>query len=68
VNRTSDATLASTLSSYLFYGRDFSFDKKIEDNVQNLSTTQVNAAMKKYLDYSKIIAVKAGYFDKKGKP
>ena len=68
VNRTSDASLASTLSSYLFYGRDFMFDKKIDENVQSLTTDQVNAAMKKYLDYSKIIAVKAGYFEKKTKP
>jgi zinc protease len=68
VNRTSDASLASTLSSYLFYGRDFMFDKKIDDNMQSLTTDQVNAAMKKYLDYSKIIAVKAGYFEKKTKP
>ena len=68
VNSTSDATLASTLSNYLFYGRDMNWDKNFEQNVENLSLDQVNAAMKKHLDYSKIISVKAGDFKKTAKP
>jgi predicted Zn-dependent peptidase len=35
--------------------------------VENLTLADVNAAMKKYLDYSKFIIVKAGDF-KKAKP
>ena len=68
VNRTSDATLANTLSNYLFYGRDMSWDKNFEQNVDNLTLEQVNAAMKKHLDYSKMISVKAGDFKKTAKP
>ncbi|MBL7804959.1 MAG: insulinase family protein [Saprospiraceae bacterium] len=68
VNRTSDASLAGTLSSYLFYGRDMNWDKNFEQNVENLTLEQVNAAMKKHLDYSKIISVKAGDFKKAAKP
>ncbi|MEI6408959.1 MAG: pitrilysin family protein [Bacteroidota bacterium] len=68
VSRTSDASLASTLSIYLYYGRDLNWDRQLENNVQSLTVQQVNAAMKKYLDYSKMITVKAGDFQKKGKP
>ncbi|MBU6342121.1 MAG: insulinase family protein [Bacteroidetes bacterium] len=68
VSRTSDGALASTLSNYLFYNRDLLWDKKFEDSVQNLTLDQVNNAMKKHLDYNKMIAIKAGFFDKKGKP
>jgi zinc protease len=68
VNRTGDNAVANTLSNYLFYGRDMNWDKKFEENVQNLTLEQVNAAMKKYLDYSKMITVKAGDFNKKAKP
>jgi zinc protease len=67
VNRTSDAALASTLSGYLFYGRDLTWDKKFEENVQNLTLEQLNNTIKKHLDYSKMISVKAGDFEKKTK-
>jgi zinc protease len=67
VNRTSDAGLAGTLSSYLFYGRDLTWDKKFEDNVQNLTLDQLNGTIKKHLDYSKMITVRAGDFEKKTK-
>jgi len=68
VGRSSDPALAGTLNSYLFYGRDLMWDKKFEDSVQNLTLAQLNAAVKKYLDYSKMITVKAGDFEKAGKP
>jgi zinc protease len=62
VGRTGDAAVASTLQNNLYLGRDMMFDKKLEDNVQALTLAQVNAALKKYLDYSKMIIVKAGDF------
>jgi zinc protease len=68
VNRTSDQVLANTLTNYLFIGRDLNWDKKFEESIQNLTLAQLNAATKKYLDYSKMIAVKAGDFEKKKKP
>lgn len=68
VNRSSDGALAGTLSSYLYYGRDMLWDKKLEENVAALTPAQVNAVAKQYVDYSKIISVKAGDFKKGVKP
>jgi zinc protease len=68
VSRTSDAGLATTLSNYLFYGRDMFWDKKFEDQVERLTLDQVNTTIRKHLNYNRMIAVKAGHFDKKAKP
>jgi zinc protease len=68
VNRSSDAGLAGTLNSYLFYGRTLLWDKDFETKVEGLTVPQVNAAVKKYLDYTKMISVKAGDFKKPAKP
>lgn len=65
VNRTSDGALAGALNNYLFTGRDFKWDADLETKVQGLTLDTVNKAMKKYLDYSKMISVKAGDFNKK---
>ncbi len=68
VARANDATLAGTLSSYLHYGRDLTFDAQREDAVRKLTPEQVNATIKKFLDYSRMISVKAGDFKKAAKP
>jgi len=68
VSRSSDTGLASTLSSYLYYHRDLNWDAQFDQKVSNLTLEQLNAAMKKYLDYSKMIVVKAGDFKKAAKP
>ena len=62
VSRSNDAELAGTLSSYLYYGRDLGFDAAREEAVRQLSLGQLNAAMRKYLDYSRMVTVKAGAF------
>jgi zinc protease len=64
VARSSDSALSRTLSTFLFYGRDLMWDAKQEEAVQNISLAQVQDAVRKYLDYSKIISVKAGDFSK----
>jgi zinc protease len=64
VGRSADGQLAGTLNSYLFTGRTLKWDADFEQKVQNLSLAEVNAAFKKYLDYSKMIVVKAGDFSK----
>lgn len=64
VARSNDGELAGTLSWYLFVGRDLSFDAKREAAIAALTPEQVNAAMRKYLDYGRMIAVKAGDFAK----
>lgn len=68
VNRASDGSLAGTLSSYFFYGRDLNFDAQREEMVRQLTLEQVNAAMKKHLDYARMISVKAGDFKKAAQP
>lgn len=59
-----NASTAATLRSFLMYGRDLTeytqFDKKIND----LTLEQVNAALKKYFDKSKLVTVFAGDFEK----
>lgn len=62
VGRSSDATLAGMLSNDLFYGRDFKFDAAQDKAVRRLTLDQVNAAVKKYLDYGRMLSVKAGDF------
>ena len=68
VSRSQDATLAGTLSSYLFYGRDLLFDAKREEAVRTLTLEQLNAVMKKHLTYARMITVKAGDFQKAAQP
>lgn len=68
VNRSGDSYLAGTLNYYLELGRDFSWNAQKEKNVAALTTDKVNAAIKKNLDYSKMIVVKAGDFKKVVKP
>jgi zinc protease len=62
VTRSSDAGLAGSLNSYLFYKRDFNWNAQREEKVQGLTLEEVNAATKKHLDFSKMILVKAGSF------
>jgi zinc protease len=68
VSRASDASLAGTLSSYLFYGRDLRFDAQREEMVRTLTAEQVNAVMKKRLEYARMISVKAGDFKTPAQP
>jgi zinc protease len=62
VNRSSDGSLAATLNLYLYLGRNLTWDAKLEDKVQSLTTTEVKTTVGKYLDFSKLTSVKAGDF------
>jgi zinc protease len=64
VSRSNDGALAGLLSSYLFYNRTLDFDAEREQKVRELTPAQVNATVKKHLDYSRMIQVKAGDFPK----
>lgn len=68
VNRSGDSYVAGTLNYYLELGRDFSWNANKEKAVSELNTDKVNKAIKKHLDYSKMIVVKAGDFKKPAKP
>jgi zinc protease len=60
--RASDAGLANSLSSDLYLGRTFQFDKNYEEKVKNVTAEEVNAAVKKYIASDKISIFKAGDF------
>lgn len=61
-SRTDDGQLASKLSNYLFLNRTFAWDKAIDEKLQKLTINDVNNAMKKFIDPTKITYVKAGDF------
>jgi zinc protease len=66
VQRSQDGMLADTWAQYLTKaeGRTFAYDAELEKRIAALTLEQVNAAAKKYIDYSKLVIVKAGDFAK----
>jgi zinc protease len=68
VGRSTDSGLAGLLNTYLFYGRDLSFDAAQEERVRKLTPADVNAAIKKHLDFARMISVRAGDFKKVATP
>jgi zinc protease len=64
VNRGSDQGLALRLASDAYNGRTMSYTQNIEAKVDSLTTAEVNAAFKKYMDPSRISIFKAGDFAK----
>ena len=67
VDRTQDAGVADALAVYLPTGRTFAYDAGLEKQVGALTVDQVNAALRKYLDPSRLSVVKAGDFAKAAK-
>ena len=70
VQRADDRNVASTWAQYLTKaeGRTFAYDAELERRIAALTPEQVNAAVRKYLDYSKLTIVKAGDFSRSAKP
>jgi len=64
VNRSQDRTLIGKLGSNLRLDRDMMWDKSLEDKIQKLSVEDINKAMAKYIDPSKMLYIKAGDFEK----
>jgi zinc protease len=62
VSRAQDPALARTLAVDLFLKRTLAWDADFEKRVAALTGAQIQAAMKKYLDPSKMTIVKAGDF------
>jgi zinc protease len=64
-NRVQDQRLVGRLLSHLDNGRTFlTWDKEFEKRILAVTPEQVRAALKKYLDPSKLSVVKAGDFRK----
>ena len=62
VSRAQDRELASSLSGGLFLDRTLEHDAALEGLIADLSVEEINAAMRRHIDLSKITVVKAGDF------
>ena len=62
LSRAQDGSLAGQISSNLYFDRTFGFDAALEDKIRSLTVDEINAAVKRRLDLSKITIVKAGDF------
>ena len=60
--RAQDGTLSASLSQGLYFDRTTMFDAQMEDRVRAVTLEEVNRAVKKWLDVSKMSIVKAGDF------
>ena len=61
-NRSSDGFLVNLFSSQALTGRTMTYNTQFEKWIASLTPNDVNAAMRKYIDQSKITIVKAGDF------
>ncbi|MEI6668182.1 MAG: cyclic nucleotide-binding domain-containing protein [Acidobacteriota bacterium] len=64
VTRANDSSLAFQLSDQLFAGRKLEWTAALEKKVTDLTTEQVNGALRKYIDPATLSIVKAGDFAK----
>ena len=60
VSRSNDRELARTLANREFQGRTLTWDEGLEKKVGALTNEQIHAAMRKYIDGTKISFVQAG--------
>ena len=64
VSRAQDNELLNRSNTYLFLGRTWQWDADFEAKIKALTPEQINAAMRKYVDPSKMVIYKAGDFAK----
>ncbi len=64
VSRAQDNELLNRSNTYLFLGRTWQWDADFEAKIKALTPDQINAAMRKYVDPSKLVIYKAGDFAK----
>ena len=62
VTRAQDNDLASQLAQELCLGRTLEWDASIDQKVGGLTPAQIQTAMQKHIDLSKVSIVKAGNF------
>lgn len=68
VSRAQDNSLAGSLNNYLYLGRTLAWDEAFENKIQSLTAAEIKAAFDKYIDYNKMVIIKAGDFSKGGAP
>lgn len=64
VSRAQDNELAGRLNQYLFFKRTLQWDADLDAKLKALTPEEINAAMRRHMDPSKITIVKAGDFAK----
>lgn len=64
VTRSQDNRLTGQLSNNLRLDRSMQWTKELEEKISTLTLDEVNKAMKKHVDHSKMVYVKAGDFAK----
>lgn len=64
IGRASDGSIAGQLASNLDLGRSFAYIAKEEKQIEALTTKDVQAAFKKYIDPKKLVIIRAGDFKK----
>jgi zinc protease len=62
LSRAQDGSLAGQISSNLYFDRNFEFDAALEEKIRALTLDEINAAVSRRLDLSRITIVKAGDF------
>ena len=62
VSRAQDNALSNKLVQYLYLNRTLAFDAELDRRVRALTPDQINAAMRRYIDPSKMVIVEAGDF------
>ena len=62
--RSSDASVAGRLVSYLVLGRSFAWDEELERKIAALSPQDVLQALRRHIDPARLSFVKAGDFSK----
>ena len=68
VTRAQDASLARKLAQYRFLDRTLAWDAELEKKISALTPEEINAAMRRFIDPSKITIIKAGDFAKTASP
>jgi zinc protease len=64
VSRAQDNELAARLNNYLFLGRTLAWDDDLDKKIAALTPEQINAAMRRHIDPSKLVIIKSGDFAK----
>ena len=64
LNREQNATLAGSLVNNAHYSRTLAWTADLEKKVQALTSPQISAAMRKYIDPSALTVMKGGDFKK----
>ena len=63
LSRAQDPSLVSTLTQGLYFDRTLMWDAELEERIQALTAEEINSAVRRYLDLSKMTTVKAGDFE-----